>query len=787
MDLVVPWLIFPIVLGALAIGLGLLLERAADIRVPGALVLPVGFAVLIVVAQFATLTDFTAELATPLAIVLAVAGFALSTRRRERSIDGWAVAAAVGAFAAFAAPVVLSGEATFAGYAKLDDTATWFALTDHVMEHGRNVNAVDPSTYQLTLERNLSAGYPIGTFVPLGVGRAIVGQDVAWVFQPYMAFLGVVLALSLYAIARRMVENRRLAALVAFLAAQAAILFGYSLWGGVKEMAAAALLAVVAATVPIVLERPGALGAAAPLAVAGAALLGVLSLGGIVWLLPIAGALVLAALRLKGASFTFDQAGSATLLAGVLALPSIVTASFFIEPARGTLLGGGVKGLLFHSLSPLQIFGIWPTGDFRSSPSQLAIADILILITVLGALAGLYFAWRKRAWGLLAYVATAAVGCLVIAVFSSPWVDGKTYAIVSPAFVLAGLCGAVALSGRSRVLATVAVVAIGAGVVWSNVLAYHDVSLAPRERLSELADMSDTLDGAGPTLMLPYEPYATKHFLRKSDPEGIYELKSIPFNLQSTAYAGKLYADIDQIHLKNLLAFRTIVMPRSPIASRPPVQWRLVKRLRFYEIWQRSNEVPASARSAWLQIGNLDSPSAVPECSDVLKLVNFAGPAAQLAVARTPSPILVALGQSQHPREWRTSAEELLKIIPTSEGTLQSLFAVPRDGRYDIWFTGSFRGRLEASIEGREVWSDRHIINRDEGYFWIGSLALKGGRHRLTLRYSGPDWHPGSGGRGFTLGPFALRPADTQTKVSYLPARRGLELCGKSLDWIEIL
>jgi hypothetical protein len=786
MDLVVPWLIFPIALGAVALGLGLLLERAAEIRVPGVLVLPVGFAVLIVVAQFATLTDFTAELATPVAIVLAVAGFALSNRRRERRVDGWAIAAAVGAFAAFAAPVVLSGEATFAGYAKLDDTATWFALTDHVMEHGRNVDAVDPSTYQLTLERNLSAGYPIGTFVPLGVGRAIVGQDVAWVFQAYMAFLAIVLALSLYAIATRMVESRPLAALVAFLATQAAILFGYSLWGGVKEMAAAALLALVGATAPIVLERPAALGAAAPLAFAGAALLGVLSLGGIVWLLPIAGALVLAALRLKGVSFTFDKVGSAVLLAGVLALPSIVTASFFIEPARGTLLGGGVKGLLFHSLSPLQIFGIWPTGDFRNSPKHLTIADILILVTALGAVASLYFAWRKRAWGLLAYVGTAAISCFVIAVFSSPWVDGKTYAIVSPAFVLAGLCGAVALSGRARVLSAVAVVAIGAGVVWSNVLAYHDVNLAPRERLSELADMGDTLDGAGPTLMLPYEPYATKHFLRKSDPEGIYELKSLPINLQSTAYAGKLYADIDQIHLKNLLAFRTIVMPRSPIASRPPVQWQLVKRMRFYEIWQRSN-VPDSPRTAWLQIGNLDSPSAVPECSDVLKVLNFAGPGARLAVARTPTPILVALGQSQHPSDWRTSAEEVLKIVPTSKGNLETLFAVPRDGRYDVWFTGSFRARVEASIDGRPLWSDRHVINRDEYYFWTGSIALRRGQHRLMLRYSGPDSHPGSGGRGFPLGPFALRPADAESKVSYLPARRGLELCGKSLDWIEIL
>ena len=47
--------------------------------------------------------------------------------------------AGVGAvvFLAYGAPVLLSGEATFAGYIKLDDTATWAALTDRAVSHGR--------------------------------------------------------------------------------------------------------------------------------------------------------------------------------------------------------------------------------------------------------------------------------------------------------------------------------------------------------------------------------------------------------------------------------------------------------------------------------------------------------------------------------------------------------------------------------------------------------------------------------------------------------------------------
>jgi hypothetical protein len=37
---------------------------------------------------------------------------------------------------------VLSGSPTFAGYIKLDDPATWFALTDRFMEHGHGIGGL---------------------------------------------------------------------------------------------------------------------------------------------------------------------------------------------------------------------------------------------------------------------------------------------------------------------------------------------------------------------------------------------------------------------------------------------------------------------------------------------------------------------------------------------------------------------------------------------------------------------------------------------------------------------
>ena len=150
-------------------------------------------------------------------------------------------------FAIYGAPVLLSGDATFSGYIKLDDTATWMAFTDRTMEFGRNLEGLAPSSYEATLDLNLSKGYPTAIFVPWGVGAAITGQDLAWVFQPYEALLAAMLALCLVAIAAPAIASARLRALAALVAAQATLLVGYAFWGGVKEVGGAMLVALVAA------------------------------------------------------------------------------------------------------------------------------------------------------------------------------------------------------------------------------------------------------------------------------------------------------------------------------------------------------------------------------------------------------------------------------------------------------------------------------------------------------------------------------------------------------------
>ena len=171
------------------------------------------------IGQLLTLFDATAELATPAAVVLGVLGGGPALIRRTRTIEPWALGCAAAVFLIYGAPILLSGDATFSGYIKLDDTATWMAFTDRTMEFGRNLDGLAPSSYEATLDLNLVKGYPTAIFVPWGIGAAISAQDLAWVFEPYEALLASMLALCLNAIAVPAVRSARMRALIALVAA----------------------------------------------------------------------------------------------------------------------------------------------------------------------------------------------------------------------------------------------------------------------------------------------------------------------------------------------------------------------------------------------------------------------------------------------------------------------------------------------------------------------------------------------------------------------------------------
>lgn len=285
MSLIVSWVLFPLVLAAVGAGWGVLVERLAGVRV-GVLLVPLGLAAALVLASLLTAWSTIAPAAVPVVGVGAVVGLVIGWPSRRR-IAKWPALAALGALLVYGAPVLLSGSATFAGYVRLDDTATWLAMTDQVFLHGRSLAHLPSSTYSLLLAANVTNGYPLGAFMLLGVGHGLTGIDSAWIFQPYLACCGAAVALGLYALSEPLVESPRLRALVAFLAAQPALLYGYSLWGGIKELTAAFLLVLgIALLARLLARRPESPRALLLPAVPAAALIVTLGTGAGAWIVP---------------------------------------------------------------------------------------------------------------------------------------------------------------------------------------------------------------------------------------------------------------------------------------------------------------------------------------------------------------------------------------------------------------------------------------------------------------------------------------------------------------------
>ena len=193
MDLFLCWLLGPLILILVALGLSFGLELITGARFSWLVRPGLGLALMIVVAQFAVSTDATAELAIPLIVALGILGLFMgwSAGLIAGPVPRWEIAGALGVYFVFAAPVIFSGEPTWAGYVKLDDTATWMGLTDHAFEFGRRTTGFPASTWEALIAVNAGNGYPIGSFVPMALIGKVVGQDVAWTVQPSMALHGL--------------------------------------------------------------------------------------------------------------------------------------------------------------------------------------------------------------------------------------------------------------------------------------------------------------------------------------------------------------------------------------------------------------------------------------------------------------------------------------------------------------------------------------------------------------------------------------------------------------------
>ena len=178
-------------------------------------------------------------------------------------------------------------------------------------------------------------------------------------------------------------------------------------------------------------------------------------------------------------------------------------------------------GNLFGQISPLEAFGIWPSGDFRVAPGDGAVPAIVFYAgALLGALAlalGVVAAARRGEAALLAALAAAAAIWLAARIGSTPYTTAKALAMISP---LVGLIAAKGLSDptwlgavreRSNLVRASFAATVIAGFGLSAALALANAPIGPSSYSAGVGELSEDFAGQPTLLLAPAEVIADEH------------------------------------------------------------------------------------------------------------------------------------------------------------------------------------------------------------------------------------------------------------------------------------
>ena len=756
-----------------------------------------GAAALVVVAELFAFQELTAP-ATPVAlVVLGVVGLVVA-RRRLRTLrpDWWAVGATLGVYLMACAPVLLSGHVTLSGY--LLDTTVAFHLSgaDYLIDHARNFDSLMPSAYRGMLENYYGTGYPSGGHTLLGGAGRLLGVDLIWLYQPFLSLLLAFCAPVLFYLARSVGAVRPIAAGGAFLASAPALVYAYAQMGAIKELTVlpfVLLLGAMLVLLPRMLEL-GPRAAVAP-ALVGAAGMGAVGVAFVPWIAAtaVAGIVLLAVgrdrHRLRPRPMAAWSAAFVVALA-LLAIPTVGPLSQSVTLAKSISTSNpkavADPGNLLRPLLPSQMAGIWLGGSHRvDPPARTNETYFLIGLAAAAAALGLIYLFRRRQWALGAFVLALGAVWLGLTQKGTTWTDAKLLVITSPIVVLLAAIGLESLRRDGRRVEAVGLAALLVlGVVASNAFTYHDTNLAPTDRYRELVLVGERYAGPGPTLTPEFDEFA------------FYALPEMaadaPGNAQRTGRLARLRGgslsaygqsyDLDQLPIGAIEQYPTIVMRRRPDTSRPPASFELAFRGRYYEVWQRQEDVKVLAHQP---AGGGLQPAGRPSCLAVRRMARRArSDGANLEYA--PRPRLAAIDPARAERSpgWAAIPDG---IALAGQGGLEAPFTVQAGGRYRVWLKGDFSRATEVFIDGRSV-GDVAYESGNAGNF--GSplgVTLEPGPHELTLRRGGGSLRPGDNAPSRLLGILFEPEFAAQAAVRSIEPRRWRELCGRPVDWVAVV
>ena len=221
----------------------------------------------------------------------ALVGFVLARKSLPARLNpGSAGLAALGAYALYMAPVVLTGHWTWPGYNFVNDTAPNFIYAELLSRQGMTLPGAIDSTTAVIQAAPINLGYPVGAHGLLATVQPLTGAGLPAVYHPIIAAVAALAAMAMAQLARRAGLAALPAAVAGVLPVGAVLLYRYGLHGSIKEELVVALMATAAALARAALDRELSIRLAVLIALCAAALLHVFSAVGAAYALGARGA-----------------------------------------------------------------------------------------------------------------------------------------------------------------------------------------------------------------------------------------------------------------------------------------------------------------------------------------------------------------------------------------------------------------------------------------------------------------------------------------------------------------
>lgn len=203
--------------------------------------------------------------------------------------------------------------------------------------------------------------------------------------------------------------------------------------------------------------------------------------------------------------------GLAFVVFAVLTLPELSRMLDFHSFETFNPNGPGL-GNLFGQISPFEVLGIWPSGDYRLAPGDGAVPALGYYLGVAFGLVlvgyGIVWLWRRRETAILSGLGAAALAYAAARVAGTPYTAAKAIEIAAPLVALAillPLLGRLCVpqgrkSAPSRWMPAAAALFVAAAGICS-LLALANAPVGPTSYSSKLSEFRKVV-GAGPTLVV---------------------------------------------------------------------------------------------------------------------------------------------------------------------------------------------------------------------------------------------------------------------------------------------